>query len=434
MTLLPGAALVLLPLPLFWVALRDGHARRCPAPLMTLGGIYLFLLLGAPSVIANPLLYSDAYLYTLLLVILGCYVLYALVLALGPALEVDYSELVVERSIRPALVLFLPLWAYSAAILALYVSRHGLPPFFALFTSHGGYVNFYAVRAEKTTSIPEGTHWYILGLQTVPYFIFTYSYALKRLLRTRAARALFWINAGLTVAFATSFANKDVVLNLALFVLLVRLCLGGEGMRLRTVMLIGLGGIGSVFLFLRVYLLDRSSWSVLQLFGGYLAERLLLSYTEAHAYIVRIFPREHPFLDGSGLANPGGLLPFTPVELNRYLGYRVMGHLANYATPAVSNGYANFGWTGILLIMGIIIAQVVLLQAIFRRLPKSTFFASLFVLLAARTIRYGTTTIDNVMAEEVILFLAGMVVLHLALRDLGRSLAPPVSAPAPEPR
>jgi hypothetical protein len=434
MTLLLSAAIVLLPLPLFAVVLRTGHYRRCPVPFLTVGGIYLFMLAGAPSVIANPLLYSDLYFYTLLLVIVGCYVLYAVVLALGPALEVDYSPLVVERSIRPALVLFLPLWAYSVAILALYISRHGPPPLFALFTAHGGYVNFYAVRAVKTTSIPEGTHWYLLGLQTVPYFIFIYSYALKRLLRTPAARGLFAVNAVLTVAFATSFANKDVVLNLALFLILVRLCLGGQGMRLRTIALIGLAGLASVFVFLRIYLLDRSSWAVLRLFGGYLVERLLLVYTEAHAYIVRIFPREHPFLDGLGFSNPGGLLPFTPIELNRYLGYRVMGHLANYAMPAVSHGYANFGLLGILFIMGVIILQVVLLQAIFRRLPKTTFFASLFVLLAARTIRYGSTAIENVMAEEVILFLLGVVVLHFAVRDVGSALARPAPVPAAEPR
>jgi hypothetical protein len=157
---------------------------------------------------------------------------------------------------------------------------------------------------------------------------------------------------------------------------------------------------------------------VLKIFGGYLVERLLYAYTEAHAYIVRLFPQEHRFFDGSAFANPGGLLPFTPVELNRYLGYRVFGHVANYSTASVSHGYANFGIPGIVLILGIMTIQLVVLQAVFRRLPRRPLFASIYVLMAERAIRYGSEPIQNVIAEEVLLFLVGIVILYYLLRDL----------------
>jgi hypothetical protein len=227
------------------------------------------------------------------------------------------------------------------------------------------------------------------------------------------------------------------VLNLAAFLILVRVCVVESSFKVRTAVLYGLAGLGSVFFFVRVYLLDRSAAAVLDLFGGYLLDRIFLVYTRAHAYVLQIFPREHAFFDGRAYSNPGGLLPFTPVELSQYLGYRVLGHLANYATPAVTHGYANFGWAGILLTLGFMTLQVVVLQAIFRRLPKTPLFASMYVVLCLQALYYGASPIQTVFPEELLVALVAIGVLHMLLREfvgmLGRPatrLAAPAGAPA----
>jgi hypothetical protein len=427
MRLLQTLALAGLPLPLLIWAVRSGHYRRCLAPFIAVSGIYVFTCLGAGRVIYEPTLYTDAYFYTMLLVILGCYGAYAVLLGAGPAVEVDYAGQTPERNLGRTLIVFAVLWGYSTVILALYVSRHGVPPLLAVLGGSGP-VDVYALRGEKTTSLAEGSHWYTLGLQTVPYFTFIYAYVRRSLERTRAATLLFAVSAVVAITFATSFANKDVLLHLALFIVLVKACLGRRGVRPAQALLYAVLGLGSVYLFLRLYLLDRGSLDVLRLFGGYLVDRLLFVYAEAHAYIVRIFPHEHAYFDGRALANPGGLLPFVPVELSQYLGYRVLGHLANYSAPSFSYGYANFGLPGLALTTGIMTAQLVLVQVVFRRLPRSPLFLSMYVLLAERMIRYGSESLQQVFAEEVVLFLVLTALLHAMLGELATAAAPETPA------
>ena len=438
MKLLLTLTLLLLPLPLLLWAVLSGHYRRCLPPLIAVAGIYGFTCIGAARVIYDPELYTDAFFYSMLLVIACCYLLYAVLLGLGDAVAVDYSDPAPERSTALFAATAVPLWAISCGLLALYISRHGLPPLLAL-TAGFEYVDFYAVRAEKTTRLAEGTHWYVLGLQTIPYLLFAYSYVLRLQRRTWPTALVFWVTAVATLAFATSFANKDVLLHLTLLVLVTRLYFGGGTLRIRQVLLYLTVAVGSVFLFYRLYLLDRPAGAVLSIFGKYLAERLLFIYAEAHAYLIQIFPREHPFFDGRALANPGGLLPFVPVDLSQFLGDRALGAAANYSAPSFSIGYANFGMPGIVLVLGLMIVQIVLLQAVFRRAPRTPFFLAVYALLTERMIKYGSESLQNVFSEEVVLLLLGAVAWHLlVVRELpsvmGR-LARPGPAPLPaEPR
>lgn len=434
MKLLLTLTLLLLPLPLILWAVLSGHYRRCLPPFLAVVGIYGFTCIGAGRVIYHPALYSDAYFYSMLLVIGCCYLMYAVLLMLGPTVEVDFSSLERDPSWLSYVVTAVPLWAISCGLLALYISRHGLPPLFAL-TSGFEYVDFYALRAEKTTRLPEGTHWYVLGLKTIPYLLLAYSYVLRLQRRTWATTAVFYLTGIATLAFATSFANKDVLLHLALILLVTRLYWGG-GIRFRQLALYGFIGIASVFLFYRLYLLDRPAGAVLSIFGKYLAERLLFIYAEAHAHLIQIFPREHAFFDGQALANPGGLLPYTPVDLSQFLGDRALGAAANYASPSFSFGYANFGMPGIPLVLGLMIVQIVVLQALFRRAPRTPFLLALYALITERMIKYGSESLQNVFSEEFVVFLLGAVAWHLLVvrelpRVMGRRFRSAPAAPVP---
>jgi hypothetical protein len=419
MKLLLTLTLAVLPLPLLLWALRSGHYRRCLPPFVAVAGIYGFTCIGAGKVIYTPGLYSDAYFYSMLVVIACCYAVYALLIGLRPWVTVDYTGTERDPSLALFVVTAVPLWALTCALFALYVSRHGLPPIFALA---GGfkYVDFYAVRAEKTTRLAEGAHWYVLGLQTIPYLLFAYSYLLRLQHRTWATKLVFLITTLMTLAFATSFANKDILLHLVLVVLITRIYWrGAGGLKFRQVALYGLVAVSSVFLFYRLYLLDRPAGAVLSIFGGYLAERLLFIYAEGHAFLVQIIPHQHPFFDGRAFANPGGLLPYTPVDIAGFLGERVLGTVSNYSTPSFSIGYANFGFPGIFLVLGVMAVQLIALQAIFQRMPRTPFFLALYAVLTERMIKYGSESLQNVFSEEVVVVLLGAVLWHLlVVREL----------------
>jgi len=422
---LQALVLPLLPLPLFYIILTRGHYRRCLLPFAAVFGIYVFTCLGSPVVVADHELYSNTYFFTMLLVVACCYVLYAVLFALRSAVFVDYSSVVRVPDLSLTLALIVPLWAYSVAMLLLYISRHGAPPLFSL-TPALQFVDLYKVRAEKTTSLPEGAHWYVLGLQTVPFFTFIYTYLIKRLTNSLGARVLFYANAMAVVVFAASFANKGIILTMMFYLVGVRLGLGKGGLRLRQLVGYGAVGFASLFLFIRLYLLDRGFEDVARIFTRYMADRILFAYAQAHAYIVQIVPREHPFFNGTAFANPGGVLPFTPVDLSQFLGYRTLGHLANYSTPSFTQGYANFGWIGIGLIVGLMGLQVIILQVLFRRLPKNPLFFAMYVLLFERMTHYGAEPLQNVLSEEFVLFLILVTLLyyaaHALLVDIGRSV------------
>jgi hypothetical protein len=435
MKLLLTLTLAVLPLPLLVWALRSGHYRRCLPAFVAVAGIYGFTCVGAGKVIYTPDLYTDAYFYSMLVVIACCYAFYAILIGIGQPVMVDYSRADRDPSLTLFAVTALPLWAVSCWLLALYISRHGLPPIFALAGGLDQYVDLYAVRAEKTTRLTEGAHWYILGLQVIPYLLFAYSYVLWLQHRTWGMRLVFVATTVLTLAFATSFANKDILLHLVLIVLITRIYWRGTGLSFRQVSLYGAVAVSSVFLFYRLYLLDRSAGAVLSVFGNYLAERLLFIYAEGHAFLVKIIPLQQPFFDGRALANPGGLLPYTPVDISIFLGDRALGTQTNWSTPSFTIGYANFGFPGIFLVLGAMAVQVIALQLLFRRMPRTPFFLALYALLTERMIKYGSESLQNVFSEEVVVVLLGAVLWHLlVVRELhpifGRLLPRMRGAPA----
>ena len=210
MKLLLTLTLLLLPLPLLLWAGLSGHYRRCLPPFIAVAGIYGFTCIGAARIIYDPALYTDTFFYSMLLVIACCYVLYAVLLMLGMAVETDFSGVPPDSSLALYAVTAVPLWAVSCGLLALYISRHGLPPLLAL-TAGFEYVDFYAVRAEKTTRLAEGAHGTCSGLQTDPTSCSRTATSCASSGVPGHDAALFYATGFVTLGFATSFANKDAL-------------------------------------------------------------------------------------------------------------------------------------------------------------------------------------------------------------------------------
>lgn len=419
MNLLIGVLIAALPVPLLALVIRSGHYRYCVGPAIAVAAIWAFNCLGAPVVMAQPALATERYAAMMLLVILLLYLTYAVLFGLGRRVMVSYEALRADERPIEAAPLFLVIWGYAAAMFALYVSRHGPPALLALF---GGvsYVDFYAVRAEKLTSLPEGSQWYMLALRTLPFFATVYAYALWHLHRTRLTRLWFWITLLLTAASALSFATKDALLHLPLLVLIARLCLTGRDFRIRRALGYVALSLGSVLLIWRFYLLDRPLGEVGSILLVALVNRLFVTWAEGQSLLVNILPQQHDYFWGLAFGNPGGLLPFEPVDISRFLGYWSLGHLANYNTASFGQGYANFGFPGVALVLLVMLLQLVGFQLLFRWLPKTPLFLAVYVLFADRMLSYGTQPLQLVFSEEIVLAILLLVAGHYALRGLLR--------------
>jgi hypothetical protein len=405
--------LLVLPLPLFHLILKHKHYLYCLPPFMALIGIYLFNLIGSINVINDESLFSYKYYYSLLTIIIFFYAFYIIVFSFGNKLYIDWSTMQAQHS--SGIVLFLiALWSYSFYMFFLYYKRHGLPPLFGI--SLFQYTDIYALRAEKTTSLPEGMYWYRMGLATIPSLIFIYTYVLKVLYGTRKYKFIFYINLPLVLLSVSLTLSKSAYVYLLFHILLVNFLLKGGQFELKKLYgYISLGVI-SMILMIRIYLWDRGFIDVLELAPRFLFRRICVVYTQAHAYIVQIFPDQHDYFDGLAFfPNPGSILPFEPVSISQFLGYWAHGVLQNYSTPSFSQGYANFGFQGIILVVLLMFFQILLFQIIFKECPKNPLFLALYIFLAEKMMRYAIEPIQSVIPEELIIFYLLIILLYYFL-------------------
>ncbi len=203
---------------------------------------------------------------------------------------------------------------------------------------------------------------------------------------------------------------------LVLYIILIKLFLQSDSFKFRKVIGYIIIGTGTIIGMLRLYLLDRSFLDVLKLFPSYMYSRICISATKAHAHVIQIFPDQHDFFYGTAFANPGHLLPFEPVNLSQFLGYWLRQRLENYSSPSFSQGYANFGIAGFLLIVTLMFFQLLLFQFMFRRLPKNSLFLTFYVLIIPNMIGYASTSIQAVFEVIFVLFcITSAVVYYFAI-------------------
>ena len=421
MNILLYSILLILPLPLFAFLVKRKHYLYCLPPFVALIGIYLFDIIGAIEVIRDEQLFSDMYYYSLLLIIVLFYLFYAIVFSFRKKLYIDWSitHSTHADGIAPLLMLTV-LWSYSFLMLNLYYQRHGLPAVFDI--SLFNYNDIYAIRAEKTTSLPEGGHWYWFAFSTIPAFIFVYTYILKRLRPSKKTKAVFYFNLPLVLFFSSLTLHKTPFAYLVLYILLINFFFKGKSLGFKKLFGYFAIGTGSIIIMLRLYLLDRGLMDVLKVVPYYFYRRICIAYTKAHAYIIQIFPDQHDFFYGTAFANPGHVLPFEPVNLSQFLGYWVSGSLQNYSAPSFSQGYANFGFPGFILILLFMFFQIILLQIVFKKCPKNPLFLTLYVLIIPNMLGYANTSIQAIISEIFVLFSIACIFAYYFSRDVAISL------------
>ena len=406
--------IVLLPLPLLAFILARNHYLYCLPPFIAFIGIFLLNVIGAIEVINDKALFSYTYYFSLLSIIALFYIFYATIFRFKRALHIDWTVVRYEDA-NVIYTLLVPLWTISCLLLFLYYQRYGLPALFHI--SLNEYFDIYTLRADKSTNLPGGMHWYRFGFKTIPAFIFICTYILKCLNPTRKTKALFYLNLPLVLFFSTLTLHKTPIAYLLLYALLIKFFVAGKPLGFGRVLGYASLGVGTILVIFRLYLLDRGFIEILGKFPYYLFRRICIVYTKNHASIIQIFPDQHDFFFGKAYTNPGRLLPFEPVNLSQFLAFWVDGRLANKASPSFSQGYANFGFSGLLLTILLIFLQIMFIQFIFKKCPPNVIFLAIYVLLIPNMLGYAHNSIQAVASPIFILFSIACVVAFYFLKD-----------------
>ncbi len=216
MTILLYSTLLVMPLPLIILVLMRQHYLYCLPPFVALLGIYFFNIIGSIEVIKDIKLFSYTYYWSLLLILVLFYFFYAVLFSFKKKLHIDWSTIQLTHAddLSPLIAL---LWLYSFYMLYIYTQRHGLPAVFHINLFN--YNDIYAIRAQKSTNLQEGGHWYWFAFSTIPAFIFVYTYIMKSLNCCNRNRLVFYLNL-LPVLFFSSltlhkapFAYISIVYN-----------------------------------------------------------------------------------------------------------------------------------------------------------------------------------------------------------------------------
>lgn len=404
--------LLLLPIPLMVFLIKRKHYLYYLPPFMAFIGIYIFDIIGSIAVISNESLFSWMYYFTLLLVVVFFYIFYIIIFYTKRKLFIEWNAV---KNTNNYFIPFL-LWVYPIFMFTLYFERHGLPPLFKV--NFLAYTDMYALRAKGSTNLSEGIQWYLFAFNTIPAFILIYSYILKRLNPSSKTKLIFFINLFLTLFFSSLFTQKSPYVYIIIYIFVANLLLGGKAIKFKKVFGYFFLVIGVMIGMIRLYLMDRGFVEVLKVVPNYIFDRIFVTYTEAHAYIIKIFPDQHDFFYGSAFSNPGHIFPFEPVDLSQFLGFWVNSRLENYASPSFSHGYANFGLIGFLLILFIMFFQLGLLQILIKKCPRNSLFLSLYVLIIPNMLGYGNTGIQEIITEIYVLLFITLVFAFYFFRDV----------------
>ena len=395
--------LILLPLPLLIILIKRNHYSYCLPPFVAFLGIYIFNIIGSLEVIKNNNLFSWRYYFSLLTIILMFYLFYLFIFIFGKKLYINWRRLNIKagysQNIGAILLLF---WAFSIFMFYVYYKKNGLPAIFNI--SLFDYNDIYKIRAAKSTNLAEGMHWYRLAFSTIPSFIFVYTFILMRLKSSRKLKAIFFLNLPIVLFFSSLTLHKKPFAYLILYMLIIEFSINKRKIGFKKLFIYFIGIFGCIAMMLRIYLLNRDIVEVITILPKYFYNRICVAYTVAHAHILSIFPEKHDFFYGATLGNPGQIFPYSPVNLSQFLEYWVYGRLGNYSSPSFSQGYANFGLTGIIVIVLVMFLQIIMLQIIFKKCPQNSLFLSIYVLIIPKMLEYSHTSIQGAIGNIFILF------------------------------
>ncbi|MEO5378297.1 MAG: hypothetical protein H7832_11035 [Magnetococcus sp. DMHC-6] len=391
---------ILLPsILLLFLNVRTRMSRKNPLFFMSFVGVFVFNVIGSFEVFYNEKIFSIAYYSSMGAVIAIFYFLFILFRLEEKTFAIQWSSIFERRPIVNVPLLG-ALGAFTIGMFMLYYSRHGLPPIFEF--DKGGW-DVYKARGEKWTTLPEGTHWYQMGFFFIPTFLIVYCYILKVLHKKLFFTVLFYVTLIVSFPFLTIVGSKSPMIDMIFSLFIAQIMLKPGMLRLSLIFKYVFVALFIFFIIMVIQLQDRSEWDVLLLIPGFLFDRIGSVYAEAHAHMLNLIPAQFDYFYGLGMSNPGGIFPYTPVNLSHFLGYQVNGHLQNYSMPSFTHLYANFGWVGFFADFIILFCMISIVQFFFKNQAKSPVVLTCYIMTIKKLLNFSIETIQLVFSEEIVL-------------------------------
>lgn len=305
--------------------------------------------------------------------------------------------------------------AASLALMGVWTAISGPPLLLKIATLQGlSAAELIALRMEEQFGGAK-FHWFQPGFSLLPVIALFASYCLLLRKPTFRHKVLFWCLFAFALFGTTAFLNKDGVVVIGAGLLLVYLFERGSLGFGRALSITGAAALAVVGLYL-VY--DPEFVAR----GGALEglwDRVFVSYSRAAGIGFRLWPEQEPFLYGTSIVNPGGLLPYQNVDLSqKVFPYAYETEVLGSApVPAFAEGYVNLAWPGVVLAIVLTFALIVGLQRLFARIRFTALELGMMVALlystsemAANSIFYSVLHPTNLIFYVAIL--TGFVVLR----------------------
>lgn len=242
---------------------------------------------------------------------------------------------------------------FCIGVLIIYLQKIGLQNTALNLALENGSVEKIAfLRSEMGNNFPGKYHWYQLfmrsGLLLVVIFFFNQSLIKPK----RICNILWFLTFGGFLAFSCLMAAEKAPIAYSILACMVGAVWIRNNGSLSPKILF-LSGIMVILVLLACYRFFMGDQS-LKSAAASVVSRSFTGQLQATYHYVEIFPKVIPWLNGSSLPNPRGLLPFTPFNLTQELSDEVFPQEAKAgivgSMPSIFwvELYANFGYWGLL--------------------------------------------------------------------------------------
>jgi hypothetical protein len=384
--LILGFSAVVIPLVALW---RRG---RLNSQFPWVFGACAFLVLNGPGAFSANVLdgfHSPTFYFLMLATSISLAVAFVLCDRLGVAYDKNVQILGMARvaqsedtSLRISLIL---LWLFS--LLSVFVFAVAIsPPLLFRFDLYGDWEELIATRIAivKTANFD----WFALGFFDLPLFALILSATMAHVTSQAATPAArFWRLArvvALTYATLTSimFLHRHYVVYVLMAAFLVSVW--ARGLSVGRAMFFLIIAVSTIFALYAAY----GGTEVVNTLANTMWHRAFEVYPWTAAEVTDVFTREQDFLYGRSIINVFDAFPYEQIDLAAQMYPRIYGNLGIGAAlgstpvPAVFESFANFGWTGSVVTLAVLIAAIAGVHVLWRH--DSPWIVALSVFLTVK--------------------------------------------------
>jgi oligosaccharide repeat unit polymerase len=403
MTLIIWIVLQFLIIIPFFLLIRRFSISSLPSIIYGLG-VWIYLIAGMPFYdhsFGNDEWFAR-YFFALLLAIAPLWI----TLIISPKKTLSYESQKLElRSAKGGAIFFYLLWF----IVLLIIFMSPKPILLSMLIDGNG--NGESVSSHGLMEIRKEATYTVLFSNIKPFYYFFPSvlslYGYLLFCRKELGIVANLLSILVALILSVQFLHKGPMVMLIAQLFLLHYLIKGRLSVVRIIMVIAITSLAilSAYFFYTGYI-------NMQLVGNIL-NRVSVVYVEILQYGLSY--EYSDFLWGVTFPNPMHLFPFEPVRLGGVVFdalYGGAGKIGNAPMPALGEGYVNFGWLGVIIIIGFISLWLIFLSFSYRFALKHPLYLSIWIYLAFSTNGFSRTSFFSIL-EPKILFLIVTLLIFL---------------------